>query len=900
MRILLVDDDAAGAAELQDCLHGLGYEVCATVSCARSAVRSAAELAPDLALIESRLTTASTGFEIAEQITQRCDIPVVYLVDDVDESLLQRNPNPGAYGYVLKPFDKLQLQLNLVTALAMHERVGMLRGASAGAVAPRVLPDHERDLNDESTGALDELKRSPESLETLFNTDAEGVVMIGNDELQQAKGNLGSQTRLMETVFNSISEAVAVADLDGNLVFANPASRRLFGRQTRRFGHTQWDGGFGIFWPDTKTPAAPEELPLTRAMQGEPTDAVELFVRTVQNPDGRFISINGRPLRDESGTPTGGVCVTRDITDLKRAEEQLRRTIDRLEDQTQLMKTVFDSISDGVIVVDEHGRYLLYNPGAERIMGMPAQSVAIEQRTETYGIYRSDGVTMVPAEELPLTRARRGEFTDNVELFIRNNKMPDGRAISASGRPLRDQSGTIRGGVVVFRDITEIKQKESELKRTAAVLRSERQFMKTVFDSISDGVMAVDEDGRFRIINPSARRIAGITTVAIGSDRWTDEYGFFFPDGVSRMPADELPLIRAIRGQESDDVEMFVRNREVPNGVFISVSGRPLKSETGTPQGAVIVFHDVTERVRAQDALTRAFSEGRLEVMETILHNIGNAINSVSIGLGTIREQVLHNALSSQLTAVAEALKEHQDDWITYLERDPQGANVIPFLIALAHDLRVQNERLASTVRRVEGRVEHIVDIIRTQRSVEFGSMDHKDVSVAATIGDTVQLLGEALSNRGIAVRVDCSRAPQQIRVRESKFHQMLVNLIKNAIEAIDERAESELSRVVPEINIVTYVEDRFLVVDVADNGIGIDSKRLNVIFTAGYSTKRRGTGLGLHTAANFIIGSGGKIVPLSDGIGTGTTMRVMLRLSSVLPGARAADGTDRSRGESY
>ena len=63
-------------------------------------------------------------------------------------------------------------------------------------------------------------------------------------------------------------------------------------------------------------------------------------------------------------------------------------------------------------------------------------------------------------------------------------------------------------------------------------------------------------------------------------------------------------------------------------------------------------------------------------------------------------------------------------------------------------------------------------------------------------------------------------------------------------------------------------------------DGIGLTPESVREIFTAGYTTKESGTGLGLHSAANFVVGSGGTIEPLSEGIGRGTTMRVRLRLS--------------------
>ena len=112
----------------------------------------------------------------------------------------------------------------------------------------------------------------------------------------------------------------------------------------------------------------------------------------------------------------------------------------------------------------------------------------------------------------------------------------------------------------------------------------------------------------------------------------------------------------------------------------------------------------------------------------------------------------------------------------------------------------------------------------------------------------------------------------------------MLVNLCKNSIEAIDELIRSGVLNKTPRIEIKAYTSGDFLYLDVTDNGIGIEKKNYKLIFTAGYTTKKSGTGLGLHSSANFVIGSGGKIYSLSEGIGKGTTMRIMLRSSSIMP----------------
>ena len=693
---------------------------------------------------------------------------------------------------------------------------------------------------------------------------------------------LKKQALLMETVFRSVSDGIVVTGKDGEFLFVNPSAEDIVGMGPTESPTEEWAETYGTFYPDKVTPVPSEELPLVRAMQGEVTDDVELFIRNQGRPDGVYISVSGRPLQDDSGEIEGGVIVLRDVTVQKSTESKLKTTVRDLQDQTHLMETVFDSISDGVIVIDKNKKTLIFNPSAKRILGLHVPDTSFSNWSDTYGIFTKDGKTVLPENELPLVRAVRGEPSDEVELLVRNTEKPEGVYISVSGRPLRDDSDAITGAVSTFRDVTEINEAERDLKRTADNLRMQTHAMETIFNSISDGVVVADENGNFTIFNPSAERMVGIGMTDTGPDQWSDQYGIFFPDRETPFPMDELPLVRAIQGEPSDEVEMFIRNPNVPEGVYISVSGRPLQEESGTAKGGVIVFRDVTERRLAEEALSQAFAQGRLEIVDTILHNIGNAINSVATGLGTIQGELSRNELVRRLSALAAAIEEHRDDWIAYLSTDPQGQKVMPFILGLAQDFAAQNAQLTQTVERVESRVTHIVDIIRTQRTIDTGALARKDINLRKAISDATKLLQDSLGKRGVQVDVDCRYAPEEIRIQESKFHQMLVNLIKNAIEAIDDLDRSAGLRAKPHIQIRSYVHEDYLVIDVIDNGIGIEEKRLKIIFAAGYTTKEVGSGLGLHSIANFIIGSGGQIYPISAGNGKGTTMRVKLRLASV------------------
>ena len=832
--ILIVSENPAAAPGLKDCLTGLGYKVCATVPFRRQAIEPAASLGPDLALIDVELAEDADGLEETARLWSRLDIPVVCLVEEAGEPLWEQVRAFDPLGYVLKPFEEGQLHLNIQAALARR-------------------------------------RRECEHRET-------------ESRMEQTIAELRQQSQLMQTVFDNMEEGVAVADATGRLLLFNPSAERIIGKGLEDSAPDEWSETYGAFYPDRETRVPTDQLPLVRALRGENTDAMEVYVRNDAKTDGVHVSATGRFIPGMDNRVTAGVVVFTDITRHKQQEEQLKQTIQRLNKQAKLMETVFRSVSDGVVVTGKDGSFLFVNPVAEQIVGMGATDTSSDEWSETYGTFCLDGKTLFPSEELPLVRAMRGETTNDVELLIRNPARPEGVYISVSGRPLQDETGLIEGGVIVLRDVTALKGAERELKQKAESLRLQTHAMETVFNSISDGVVVADENGKFTIFNPSAERIVGIGMTETEPDQWQDRYGIFFPDRETPFPPEEVPLVKAIRGEPTDDVQIFIRNPNVPEGVYISVSGRPLQDDSGTAKGGVVVFRDVTERVLADEALSQAFAQGRLEIVDTILHNIGNAINSVAVGIGTVREQLAQNELIGRFSALAKAIEPHREDWIPWLQTDPQGRKVLPFILALAKDFAAQNERHKHIVERVRERVGHIVDIVRTQRTYDRNAMARKDVILRKAIADAVRLLQDSLTRRNIRVRIHCHQAPREIRIQESKFHQMLVNLIKNAIEAIDELENSGESKVEPCIQIGARVEADFLVLDVIDNGIGIEKHRSRLIFSAGYTTKKTGSGLGLHSTANFVIGSGGTIEPLSQGRGQGTTMRIKLRLDSIAP----------------
>ena len=183
----------------------------------------------------------------------------------------------------------------------------------------------------------------------------------------------------------------------------------------------------------------------------------------------------------------------------------------------------------------------------------------------------------------------------------------------------------------------------------------------------------------------------------------------------------------------------------------------------GCRKVVLLSFVVSTERKRAEEALAQAYSLGRLDVVDTILHNIGNAINSVTIGIGTVHGHLVRNKLLRRLLALADAVKANQEDMTNYIQNDPQGKQVAPFIIALAEDFAKQNEKLRKTVARVSDRVEHIADIVSMQKSLGRRIVDRTDINQREAIADAIMMLQESIKKREIEVHVDCENAPSEI-----------------------------------------------------------------------------------------------------------------------------------------
>ncbi len=137
------------------------------------------------------------------------------------------------------------------------------------------------------------------------------------------------------------------------------------------------------------------------------------------------------------------------------------------------------------------------------------------------------------------------------------------------------------------------------------IFQEDLSIAGSLLDSLSEGIIVADVSGQLRYFNPIAEDILGIGVQEVSPDEWTVTYGCFYPDKVTPYPTEELPLARAIRGEEVRDVLLYIENPERPEGVFIKMSGSPVRNGSDTLVGGSVTFRNVTENINREAVIRR-------------------------------------------------------------------------------------------------------------------------------------------------------------------------------------------------------------------------------------------------------------------------------------------------------
>jgi diguanylate cyclase (GGDEF)-like protein/PAS domain S-box-containing protein len=393
-----------------------------------------------------------------------------------------------------------------------------------------------------------------------------------------------------EPRFHSLSEhefdVVAVISEDGRFLFVSASAERLFGYD---ISDVIGLDAFGLFDAISVDPVRA----LFRDLVARRRLSVSLEMRTVR-ADGRTIDLDV-VAANHLDDPIGGIVVNiRDITERKRLEERIR-DMDRRE------AAIVESLADGVLIVDADGSVAGVNQAFEVMFEAPRVRLVGQRLDEAVARARDAGIELVDADGQPIrfhdhpivTGLRRGRRVVGVVIGVRKAGRPS-MWVRVNAQSMVDAGGAVTGGVLSFSDITAARQSAAELRR-------EEQFLQVLLDTLEEGIVACDDEGRITVFNPSARRLHGLDEESDPIGLIPTDRGMLRGDGTP-MTQRENPLIRAMSGEQLRDVGIIL---EAGTGDRrkVSVNGQALVDDEGVMLGAVVAMHDVTEQKLNEERL---------------------------------------------------------------------------------------------------------------------------------------------------------------------------------------------------------------------------------------------------------------------------------------------------------
>jgi signal transduction histidine kinase len=290
---------------------------------------------------------------------------------------------------------------------------------------------------------------------------------------------------------------------------------------------------------------------------------------------------------------------------------------------------------------------------------------------------------------------------------------------------------------------------------------------------------------------------------------------------------------------------------------------------------------EIAERKRMEAQVEKTHHElldasrqaGMAEVATSVLHNVGNVLNSVNVSANLLSAQ-LKNSKITNLARAAKLLREHETDLADFISRDEKGRQLPNYLERLTEHLLGEQSSASAELASLVRNVEHIKEIVAMQQSNARVGGVTEVVHPARLVEDVLRLHVNGLAHHSVELVRDFASDVPPITVDKHKVIQVLVNLIHNAKYACDQSSRPDKRLTVRVANGDGHV--RFSIID---NGVGIPPENLTRIFSHGFTTRKDGHGFGLHSSALAAKEMGGALLAHSDGVGMGATFTLELPL---------------------
>ncbi|MBI2792411.1 MAG: ATP-binding protein [Gammaproteobacteria bacterium] len=271
-----------------------------------------------------------------------------------------------------------------------------------------------------------------------------------------------------------------------------------------------------------------------------------------------------------------------------------------------------------------------------------------------------------------------------------------------------------------------------------------------------------------------------------------------------------------------------------------------------------------------QKLLESARRAGMADIASSVMHNIGNVLNSTSVSANILNEK-FENAVFSRLTPLVSLLNEHAHDLPVFLTQSEKGKLVLQYLIEIEAQWQKDQKIILNEVISLNKNIKSIKEILEMQKSISKKYNITEDVTMSELLDNLISVHKNIITKHHITIVRDYM-ITQSVNLDKFKVEQIIDNLVRNAIDALINSKKDDKRLIIQ-----TLLDKDKIIIRIIDNGEGIDKENIARIFNFGFTTKQSNMGFGLHISSLAAGEMHGKLEVSSEGKDKGATFTLVI-----------------------